>query len=312
MNRVREQIGLSERLAASVTGAGVTAAVLDSGVSMHPDLKGRIAEFRDFVSQRNEPYDNNGHGTHICGILCGSGALSAGRYRGIAPGMKLVVGKVLNNAGKGQVEVLIRAIQWVIQMRRRYGIRILNISIGTKVTPETDYGSRLIQTVEEAWENGIVVVVAAGNNGPLPESVTTPGIAKKVITVGACDDSVPVWVGGRRLQNYSGRGSAKMRKPEVVAPAQEIVSLRRMVNYKYRLISDAYEVRSGTSMAAPVVAGAVALLLETNPALTPEQVKSRLQSGCVDLGLPVLQQGYGKIWLPKFLNPNERNNRANP
>ena len=150
MNRVREQIGLSERIAASVTGAGVTAAVLDSGVSMHPDLKGRIVEFRDFVSQRNEPYDNNGHGTHICGILCGSGVLSAGRYRGIAPGMKLVVGKVLNNAGKGQVEVLIRAIQWVIRMRKRYGIRILNISIGTKVTPETDYGSSLIRTVEEA------------------------------------------------------------------------------------------------------------------------------------------------------------------
>lgn len=304
MDRVRERIGLSPEIEGGITGAGITAAVLDSGVYMHPDLKGRIVEFQDFVSKKTYPYDNNGHGTHICGILCGSGQLSNGRYQGIAPQAKLIVGKVLNNAGKGTVETLITGIHWVIRMKKKYEIRILNISIGTEVTPETDQNSKLVRAVEAAWESGIVVVIAAGNNGPLPGSITTPGIAKKVITVGASDDAVPIWIDGKRLQNYSGRGNPNIDliKPEVVAPAREIISLKRMVNYKYRLLSDAYTAKSGTSMATPVVAGALALLLEQNPRLTPDEVKERLKSGCRDLGLPAIQQGAGIIWIPKLLN----------
>ena len=96
----------------------------------HPDLSDRALCFRDFVGHRNLMYDNNGHGTHVCGILCGSGHLSAGRYRGMAPGARLVVGKVLDEKGEGSTETMLEGIEWVLEIKRRYGVRILNISVG--------------------------------------------------------------------------------------------------------------------------------------------------------------------------------------
>ena len=96
----------------------------------HPDLYGRPVCFRDFVGGRNLPYDDNGHGTHVCGILCGNGRLSGGKYRGMAPGASLVVGKVLDENGDGKVEAMLAGMDWVLKIRTRYRIRILNISVG--------------------------------------------------------------------------------------------------------------------------------------------------------------------------------------
>ena len=118
MQRVREQVGFfsgndPER------GEGITIGVLDTGVGYHPDLAGKILSFRDFVGGRNLMYDNNGHGTHVCGILSGSGGLSEGRYRGMAPGAKLVVGKVLDERGDGSTEGMLAGLDWILQVRER-------------------------------------------------------------------------------------------------------------------------------------------------------------------------------------------------
>ena len=131
MQRVREQVQVPEQLH---SGAGrvksVTVAVLDTGIAYHPDLVGRLLAFSDFVEGRSFPYDDNGHGTHVCGIVCGSGELSGGRFRGMAPEAKLVVGKVLDRQGEGSCDSMQEALEWVLRMKNRYGIRVLNISVG--------------------------------------------------------------------------------------------------------------------------------------------------------------------------------------
>ena len=131
MQRVREQVQVPEQLH---SGAGrvksVTVAVLDTGIAYHPDLVGRLLAFSDFVEGRSFPYDDNGHGTHVCGIVCGSGELSGGRFRGMAPEAKLVVGKVLDRQGEGSCDSMQEALEWVLRVKNRYGIRVLNISVG--------------------------------------------------------------------------------------------------------------------------------------------------------------------------------------
>ena len=118
MDRVRRMIGCDSREVIPYTGKGIYVGVLDSGVASHPDLRGRIAAFKDFTSDKRTYYDDNGHGTHVCGIACGSGKLSGGRYKGIAPGAKILVGKVLDYNGNGSVFHMIDGIDWVIKNNR--------------------------------------------------------------------------------------------------------------------------------------------------------------------------------------------------
>ena len=285
MNRVREALHATEIHRAGITGRGITAAVLDTGISRHPDYSERIVAFRDFVNGKPSCYDDASHGTHVAGILGGSGKSSGGKYCGIAPGCRIVSGKVLDSFGAGEVENLIRAIEWVIEQRDVYRIRILNISAGTTRTEEDRQARELLRCVERAWDGGLVVIVAAGNLGPDPECITIPGNCRKVITVGAFD-------------HYSGCGptSECICKPELVAPGTRIIScysgFRRGVYYTRK---------SGTSMAAPAVAGAVALLLEQEPELTNVEVKMRLKEAAVDTGMPKNCQGWGMPDLRRLL-----------
>lgn len=266
-------------------------AVLDTGISPHPDFGRRIVCFRDFLGGRRASYDDCSHGTHVCGILGGSGAVSEGKYRGIAPECHFVGLKVLDRQGNGNKEEVIRGIDWVIRNRQTYGIRILNISVGT-VRESASMDMQLIRAVERAWDAGLVVVVAAGNMGPEPMSITVPGNSRKVITVGASDDCNPVEGDGIK-PCYSGRGPTAecICKPDITAPGSGIVScnalLRRSAGY--------YARKSGTSMATPIVSGCIALLLSAKPELTNVQVKMRLHDTAVDLGLPRQQQGWGQI-----------------
>ena len=283
-------------------GRGIGIAFLDTGIFLHRDFifpDNRILMFKDFIEHKSTPYDDNGHGTHICGIACGNGSASKGRYAGIAPKSHLIVGKVLDKKGNGSIENVAEGISWILKNARRYNIRILNISIGAQDGVQKAQSLELIHSVETAWDFGLVVVVAAGNNGPKPMSVTAPGISPKVITVGASDDDELIDSHGQHYSHYSGRGplSSTIIKPDLVAPGSNILSCCHKKSYGQY----SYTSRSGTSMATPMVSGAAALLLGMYPKLTNTQVKYRLQHTCTNLGFPPNRQGYGQLDIARLL-----------
>ena len=299
MNRVNRLIGTEAARNRNLTGRGVGIAVLDTGVYPHPDFAGRLCCFQDMVGGRKQPYDDNSHGTHVMGVLGGSGKRSGGRYEGVAPGASLIGIKVLDREGNGSVTDLLRGLSWIRKQKKRYGIRIVNISVGSVPRRETAETSALVRGVEAAWADGLVVIVAAGNEGPEARSVTTPGISRKVITVGCSDDQQSVRVGGISMVDYSGRGPTVscICKPDVVAPGAAVVSCCVPSVWKNHY----YGIKSGTSMATPVVSGAAALLREKSPYLTPKEVKLRLLERARDLGLPRNQQGRGMVDLAALL-----------
>lgn len=266
----------------SYTGRGVTAAVLDTGIYPHMDFDSRILEFRDFVSGKREPYDDNGHGTHVAGILAGSGRASAGRYRGMAPDCKLVSVKVLDRYGNGKKETLLEAFAWILGNFRKLGIRIVNISVGTTFR-NTKNQMLLVSGVERLWDEGLVVVAAAGNDGPGSGSVTAPGCSRKIITVGSSD-----LLEGR--SGISGRGPTAdcIFKPDLVTEGKGIWSCSAGPGM-------GYEKRSGTSMSTPVISGAIACFLEKHPDTTNVRIKQALKRSCEDLGYPQNMQGWGRF-----------------
>ena len=272
---------------AGLTGKGITAAVLDTGAFPHPDFENRILAFRDFVKGRSLPYDDNGHGTHVLGILGGSGRASKGSICGVAPECSLLPIKVLDKNGNGVQENVIRAIDWILEHKETYSIRIVNISVGTT---HREGHERLLEAVEKAWDAGIVVVAAAGNQGPGRGSITAPGCSRKIITVGSSDMLV-------NHLGLSGRGSTRdcISKPDIVAPGNEISSCAN------KNMAFPYTVKSGTSMSTPAVSGGIALLLEKHPEYTNLEIKKRLKSRARDLGYPHNLQGWGLFSLDDFL-----------
>ena len=299
MDRVRKLTGAEPLLAKGFTGKGITAAILDSGIYPHLDLKERIVDFRDFSNGRTGCYDDYSHGTHVAGILAGNGKLSRGRYRGIAPECRLLPVKVLDRRGNGSRQDVLRGIEFVISTRERYHTRILNISVGTLAEGKDD--EELIQAVEDAWDAGLIVVAAAGNMGPRKESITSPGSSRKIITVGASDDEqIEAFPRkGRILTGYSGRGPtcACIVKPELTAPGTGIVSC----SSRYAFTRQGYTVKSGTSMSTPVVSGAAALLLSLHPELSNLDVKMRMHESTIDLKLPGSRQGWGFLRIDRLL-----------
>lgn len=265
----------------SITGAGIGIAVLDTGIYPHIDFDRRIIAFRDFTARHSLiPYDDNGHGTHVAGIIAGSGKSSRGRYCGKAPGSHLICAKILDKQGNGIAKNVVEALQWICSLKAKYNIRIINISIGaTGNSAKT--ASILIRAVEEAWDKGLIVVTAAGNMGPSPGSVTAPGSSRKVITVGSSDllDA---------CKGISGCGPTEdcICKPDLVMPGAGIIACSS---------SGSYAAKSGTSMSTPQVSGIIALLLEQEPELTNVEVKMRLKYACRSLGYPRNRQGWGQL-----------------
>lgn len=272
-----------------LTGQGVTVAVLDTGITPHIDFDSRISVFLDLIAGRTCPYDDNGHGSHVAGLIAGSGKASNGKYEGVAPECSLVVLKILDHQGNGRKQDVLKAIDWVRKMRQKYNIRILNISIGTTEQEQTLH-DLLIEAVEEAWDDGLIVVTAAGNAGPGTGTVTAPGSSRKVITVGSSD-----LLGGRG--GISGCGPTKdcICKPDLVAPGKDIISCAPGLSRRE------YARKSGTSMSTPQISGAVALALQKAPYLTNVQIKMMLRDSVRDLGLPRNRQGWGEFDLDKFL-----------
>lgn len=294
MDRVRKIIRAQQAYRKGYFGEEIGIAVLDTGIFLHPDFENRIVCFKDYINGRKAPYDDNGHGTHIAGIIGGNGVGSGGRYMGIAPKCHFIIIKILDQKGNGNTENVVEAIKWLVMKKEQYKIRVVNISIGMVLEAESTERKRLLQAVEFAWDSGIAVVAAAGNNGPEENSVTVPGISRKIITVGCFDDSKEE-IGVSRLKpDYSGQGPTDscVMKPELVVPGTNVISCST---------SGAYVKKSGTSMAAPMVSGSIALLLSKYPRYSPLEIKLRLYERALDLGLPRSKQGWGMVDIGRLL-----------
>lgn len=285
-----------------MSGCGICSYVTQEGIGRHPDLIGAPLCFRDFVGHRNLIYDNNGHGTHVCGILCGSGMLSDGKYRGMAPGARLVVGKVLDERGDGSTEAMLEGLEWVLEVREKYHIRILNISVGIGTMDQPEKELVLQDKIDQVWDSGILVVCAAGNKGPGDGTISAVGGSGRVVTVGCHDGSYSKGKPGR-CETYSGRGElgSGVRKPDLVAPGTDIISCNAYVYKINGKTRNAYTEKSGTSMATPIVSGAAALMFGKYPEMTNEECKQRLQFTADDLGLPWNMQGWGMLNVGRLL-----------
>jgi len=281
---------------AGFTGKGVTVAVLDTGIAPHPDLvypESRIIGWKDFVHNRTQPYDDEGHGTHVAGIIGGNGRESRGKYLGVAPEVRLVGVKVLDEKGGGPISRVVAGVQWAVENKEKYNIKILNLSLGGPA--EKGYRSDpMSKATEAAWRSGFTVCVAAGNTGPKEGTITTPGIAPSVITVGSINDQGTYPRRDDALDDFSSRGPTidQLSKPDIVAPGGDITSLKP---------GGGYVSLSGTSMATPMVSGACALLLEQKSDYQPSQIKRILLDTSEDRGYDPMWQGEGYLDLNNAL-----------
>lgn len=269
-----------------LTGKGVNIAVLDTGIAPHTDVKSRVVAFHDVLHNQSEMYDDNGHGTHVSGIAAGDGTASQHLFKGAAPEAGLVGIKVLDQKGEGRFSDIIKGVQWAVENKDRLNIKVLNLSLGgTASKPYAE--DPLAQALDAAWQAGLFPVVAAGNEGPFTRTITTPGHALNVMTVGASDDRATPDISDDKIGSFSSRGPTRpdgLTKPDIVAPGVRITSADAF--------SDGYSTKSGTSMSTPMIAGIAALLLQANPQATPEQLKSAMMASARPLaqgGEPTVQ-----------------------
>lgn len=287
------------------TGKKITIAVLDTGVYPHQDLiypYNRIIAWADFINYQKSPYDDNGHGTHVAGIIAGNGRSSLGKYCGMAPEANLAVVKVLDKNGNGSLSAIIEGIEWCINNKAKYNIKIINLSFGA-VAQDSFRTDLLCRATSTAWKNGIVVCTAAGNDGPEAGTINTPGINPKVITVGNLDHHRTVIFDDDSIHPTSSRGPTrdKITKPDLLAPGTNIISLRP---------GGGYRSLTGTSMAASLVSGGIALILEKNPRLRPEQVKRILLNNARKINLDLNETETGVINLQKILFKSIKDSRT--
>ena len=335
----------SVRWAFGYSGSGVGIAVIDSGItSWHDDLSGgvgpygdqRVAKFVDFVNGQTMPYDDNGHGSHVAGIIAGNGYDSRGEKSGIAPGATLISLKVLDANGRGTIGNMIAALNWVAANHQTYNIRVVNMSVGARIT-ESFWTDPLTLATKALVDRGIVVVGASGNfgrnaNGELQYGgITAPSNAPWVLTVGASSTQGTLTRRDDVVAGFSSAGPTYidfLAKPDLVAPGAGSVSLavpgstfystkaQYLVDGKPAIGFKPYLTLSGTSMAAPVVSGTVALMLQANPNLTPNLVKAILQyTAEANPDYNALRQGagflntLGAVRLAKFYQNNRAGDR---
>ncbi len=297
MDRARRVLEV-DKIEDNLAGSGVNVAIIDTGISNHLDFcsfRNRTICFKDFLNDEVEPYDDNGHGTFVAGVLAGNGFASGKKYSGIAPNANIIMCKALDKNGETTSLTILNAMQWIYENKEKFNIRVVCMSFGSQ---PLDANDPLMLGAEALWNKGIVVVAAAGNSGPQKSSIKSPGISGKIITVGALDD-------GRNNQdkiinkdnfktaNFSSRGPAyNFYKPDCLAPGVDIICTSGK--------NDFYTKMSGTSVAAPIVAGSVALLIEKYPNLTPNQVKNRLMQSCQKIEFNRNSEGYGLLNVKYF------------
>jgi serine protease AprX len=267
-----------------VTGKGLSIAILDTGIYPHPDLTNptnRIVAFRDFIEGRTAPYDDNGHGTHVAGCAAANGYSSGGVYRAPAPEANLVGVKVLDGQGGGSFSTVISGIDYCIQNKQTYNIRIINLSLGA--TPTVSYTDcPLAQACEEAWNAGILVLAAAGNTGPTG-TINTPGFDPLILTAGAINDRNSIDRTDDTIAAYTSRRPTinGFIKPDIAVPGSNITSLlapnSTLANeLPGNIVGSQYFTLSGTSMATGIASGISAQLISGFPRLDPNRVKALL------------------------------------
>ena len=324
---LRQTLGLTST---SPRGVGAGVAVFDSGIYPSPDFENRITAFYDFTrgGVASVPYDDYGHGTHVAGLIGGTGLLSNGVLQGVAPSVNLIGVKVLDSSGAGLVSTVISALEFATTHKTELGVDVINLSLGHPIF-ESAATDPLVAAVEKAVRAGIVVVVAAGNYGIDPATglsgyggIASPGNAPSAITVGSLNPRKTVIRADDRIDPFSSRGPSwfdGFAKPDVVAPGRTLIAPAApgstlAINHPELLVSDAsgslsYITLSGTSMAAAVTSGIAAVVIAANrvavptshPALPPNAVKAILEYTGVRVtdgsGLPYnrLVQGAGAV-----------------
>lgn len=291
-----------------LNGENVTIAVIDTGVQPHIDLclkRNRIVKFVDLINGKNEPYDDNGHGTFVSCIACGSGLVSGGKYKGFAPKANIISIKALEANGESGAYKILEAMQWIADNYIKYNIRVVCMSFGSTPLGKND---PLILGAEALWNKGIVVVVAGGNNGPESNTIKSPGFSPKIITVGALDDGrgevsddLSSFIPSPKdfkVATFSSRGPAGyFYKPDLLAPGVNVTGA--LFDTKDNSF---YTKMSGTSVATPIVAGICADIISRYPAITPDMLKIRLLNSCHSLGLSRNDEGYGVLDLNMLFN----------
>ena len=266
-------------------------AIIDTGVYPHIDFclgKNRIIKFVDLINNKNEIYDDNGHGTFIAGILAGNSVIS--KYSGIDTSSNIIVIKALDNDGETTSIKILQAMQWILDNAKKYNIKVVCMSFGSLLGEKND---PLIFGAEVLWNNGICVICAGGNSGPESSTIMSPGASKKIITVGSLDNidhDIDV-------ADFSSRGPVfNYYKPDLIVPGVDIVSTNRFNDgHKF------YTKMSGTSVSTPMVAGIASLLYKINPNYSPDQIKYMLVNSCVKISGDKNSEGFGYLDLRKLI-----------
>lgn len=271
------------------SGKGVNIAFIDTGICKHPDFcigENRIKFFKDFVGGKNSCYDDNGHGTFVAGVCAGNGSMSCGKFSGIAPKANIISLKALSQKGEAGADKILDAMEWIYDNHKKFDIKIVCMSFGSE---PLGYNDPIMSGAEELWKDGVVVVAAAGNSGPEFQTIKSPGVSSKIITVGGFDDN------RIDLENYdekffeiasfSSRGPSFNRfKPDLIAPSVDITSCG---------LNNDYVKLSGTSVATPMIAGLCALLFEENRNLNPNLIKNKILSLCKPVSFNKNLEGFG-------------------
>ena len=285
LDRSVPQIGAPAVWKAGYDGAGVKVAVLDSGIDLtHPDLEDKVTESRNFTTEASVT-DLNGHGTHVASTIVGSGAASGGRYKGVAPGAGLIVGKVLDKNGRGTTSAVISAMEWAAHS----GADVVSMSLGSGPGNGDDPAGLAVDNLTK--ETGALFVIAAGNLGPTPNTVSNPASAPSALAVAATDEK-------DATASFSSRGPLPNAtlKPDISAPGVGIVAARAAGTSPGQTVDAHYSALSGTSMATPHVAGAAALLAQQHPEWSPRRLKDTLMSTSkVVASATGFEQGAGRV-----------------
>ena len=267
-----------------------TIAFIDTGISPHLDFllpKSRILYFKDLINNRLYPYDDNGHGTFISGVACGSGICSKHKFSGIVPNANIVMVKALDKNGETSSQTILDAMQYIYDIRKKYNIKVVCMSFGADYSGTND---PLQQGALSLWNSGLIVVAAAGNSGPEHNSIKSPGTGSRIITVGGLDDGRND--GKIKIADFSSRGPVDSKfKPDIIAPSVDITSTSNTFKQGF------YTTMSGTSVATPIIAGICAILVSQTPHASPDKIKHTILNLAHPLTHSKNDEGFGYIKL---------------